>query len=174
MFKKIIFILLGVIAALIIGFVAIGYVKPEYRGSVSVTVNAPVSKTFAVFNDTANMHKWMNNFKSINNISGAKNEVGSKWAITYNENGRDLVITETITAYEPEKLFAFDMEDEFAKFQIEIHFEEVNGQTVIKQTSKGAGKNIPARSMIALVSGSIEKQQQEMYNKLKTLVESSQ
>jgi len=173
MFKKIIFILLGIIAAAIIGFIVIGFVKPTYEGTVTVTVNAPVSKTFAVFNDTTNMSKWMNTFKSIKNISGEKNEVGSKWELRYDENGRELVINETVTAFEQDKLFAFDMEDEFAKFHVEIRFEEVNGQTIIWQTSTGAGKGMAAKSMIAIMSGGIQKQQQEMYEKLKTLVENS-
>ncbi len=173
MFKKIIFIVLGIIVAVIVGFIVMGVVKPTYEGTVTVTVNAPVSKTFAVFNDTANLRKWMNNFKSIKNISGEENEVGSKWELRYDENGRDLVITETVTAFEQDKLFGFDMEDEFAKFHIDIRFEESNGKTVIWQTSTGAGKGMAAKSMIAIMSGGIEKQQQEMYDKLKTLVENS-
>ena len=99
MFKKIIFILLGIILALIIGFIAIGFIKPTYEGGVSVTVNAPVSTTFEYFNNPDNMAKWMDNFKSIENISGEKNQVGSKWKLVYDENGKDLVMTETVTAF---------------------------------------------------------------------------
>ncbi|MCG3166178.1 MAG: hypothetical protein POELPBGB_01954 [Bacteroidia bacterium] len=173
MLKKIIFILLGIIGALILGFIAIGFIKPTYNGGVTVTVNAPVSTTFAVFNDTANMRKWMDNFKRIENISGAENEVGSKWKLVYDENGRDLVMTETITAFEQDKLFAFNMEDEYFKMDIEIRFEEKDGKTIITQTDKGEGKNLPARSMVAIMGslGLMQKQQQGMYNKLKDLVE---
>jgi uncharacterized membrane protein len=171
MFKKILFILLGIITTLIIGFIAIGFIKPVCKTQTSVTVNAPASKTFAIFNDTANMRVWMDNYKSIKHISGEKNEVGSKWELRFDENGRDMVIMETITAFEQDKLFAFEFEDEFAKFNVEIHFDEANGQTVISQTSTGEGKGMAARSMIAIMSGAIEKQQTGMYNKLKALVE---
>ncbi len=174
MFKKIIFILLGIIATLIIGFIVIGLVKPTCHTACSVTVNAPASKTFEVFNNPENMGKWMDNFISIENISGEKNQIGSKWKMVFNENGRELVITETITAFEQDKLFAFEFEDEFAKFLIQIHFDEVNGQTTISQTSDGEGKGMAAKSMIALMRGVMEKQQIGMYNKLKELVEKTQ
>ena len=171
MLKKIVLIILAVVLVLAIGFAVIGFVKPSFSGKLSVSVNAPVSKTFAVFNNTDNMSKWMNGFKSISNVSGEKNQVGSKWKMNFTENGREMVINETVTAFEPDKHFAFDMDDEFATFHIDIRFEENNGQTIITQTSHGAGKGFIARSMIALMSGSIQKQQTEMYNKLKALVE---
>jgi uncharacterized membrane protein len=176
MLKKIIFILLGIIGTLIIGFVAIGFIKPIYEGGVNVTVNAPVSTTFAYFNNTDNMAKWMDNFKGIENISGEKNQIGSKWKLVYDENGKDLVMTETVTAFEQDKLFAFDMEDEYFKMHIEIRFEEKDGKTIITQIDKGEGKNLPARSMVAIMGtlGLMQKQQQGMYNKLKDLVEKTQ
>lgn len=173
MFKKIIFIVLGVIGALIIGFIVIGFVKPDCHTACSVTVNAPASTAFAVFNDTANMHIWMDNYKRMEHISGEKNQVGSKSKLVIDENGRELAMTETITAFEQDKLFAFDMEDEFADFHVEVRFEEVNGQTIISQTSDGKGKGMAARSLIAIMSGQIEKQQLGMYNKLKTLIENT-
>lgn len=175
MLKKIIFILLGIIGTFIISFIAIGLIKPTYEGGITVTVNAPVSTTFAVFNDTANMRKWMDNFKRIENISGNQNQVGSKWKLVYDENGRDLVMTETVTAFEQDKLFAFDMEDEYYKMHIEIRFEEKDGKTIITQVDKGEGKNIPARSFVAIMGslGLMQKQQQGMYNKLKTLIENT-
>jgi uncharacterized membrane protein len=176
MFKKIIFVLLGIIGALIIGFIAIGFIKPTYEGGVTVTVNAPVSTTFEYFNNTDNMPKWMDNFKSIENISGEKNQVGSKWKLVYDENGKDLVMTETVTAFEQDKLFAFIMEDEYFKMEIEIRFEENDGKTIITQIDKGEGKNLPARSMVAIMGslGLMQKQQQGMYNKLKDQVEKLQ
>ena len=176
MLKKTLLILLGIIAALILGFIAIGFIKPTYEGGVNVTVNAPVSTTFAYFNNTDNMAKWMDNFKGIENISGEKNQVGSKWKLVYDENGSDFVMTETLTAFEQDKLFAFDMEDEYFKMHIEIRFEEKDGKTIITQIDKGEGKNLPARSMVAIMGtlGLMQKQQQGMYNKLKDLVEKTQ
>jgi uncharacterized membrane protein len=173
MVKKIVLVVLAVLVVLIAGFLVIGYLKPVYNGTVSVTVNAPVSKTFAVFNDVDNMGKWMNNFKGIKNISGEKNEVGSKWQMSFDENGRSLLITETVTAFEQDKHFAFNMDDDFASFKVDIRFEEKNGQTIITQTSEGGGKGVISRSLIALMGGRIQKQQVEMYDKLKALVENS-
>src|SRR3990172_2447569 len=170
MFKKILFILLGIIVALLAVFLVIGLVSPTYNDTVSVTVNAPASKTFAVFNNPENMGKWMGSFKSIRNISGAENEPGSKWELIFDENGSDLVMIETVTAFEQDKLFAFEIDDSFAKFNISIRFEENNGQTTITETTQGEGKSLPAKSMIAIVKGRIKKQKQEMYDKLKTLV----
>lgn len=173
MFKKIIFILLGIIVAIIVGFLAMGFLNPTHENSVSVTVNAPVSKSYSVFRNPDNMGKWMDNFKSFKNVSGGDNEVGSKWEIVFDENGRDLVMVETVTAIEHDKLFAFDVEDSFAKFHIEIKFEEVNGQTVITQNTTGAGESIAAKSMMAIMKGQINKQNEKMYNRLKTLIENS-
>ena len=172
MIKKILLALLAIIVVAVVGVLAMGFLKPTYKGTVSVTVNAPAAKTFAVFNNTDNMGKWMNGFKGIENVSGEKNQVGSKWKLHFTENGREMVIDETVTEFEQDKHFGFDMEDAFAKFHVDVRFEEQNGQTVISQTSEGAGKGIIARSMIAIMSGSVQSQQNEMYGKLKTLVES--
>lgn len=171
MLKKTLLIILAIVVVLAVGFIAAGFIKPEYKGTVSVTVNAPVAKTFAVFNNPDNMSKWMDNFIRIENVSGEKNQVGSKWKMHFTENGRELVINETVTDFEQDKHFGFDMEDVFARFHIDIRFEENNGQTIITQTSTGAGNGVMARSMIALMSSQIQKQQQGMYTKLKALAE---
>lgn len=174
MTKKILLALLALIVVAVAGVLAAGFLKPTYKGTVSVTVNAPAAKTFAVFNNPDNMGKWMNGFVKIENASGEKNQVGSKWKMHFTENGREMVIDETVTAFEQDKHFAFDMEDTFAKFHVDIRFEEQNGQTIISQTSEGAGKGMIARSMIAIMSGSIQSRQTEMYGKLKNLIESQQ
>ena len=51
--------------------------------------------------------------------------------------------------------------------------EEKDGKTTITQVDKGEGKNLPARSMVAIMGslGLMQKQQQGMYNKLKDQVE---
>ena len=62
------------------------------------------------------------------------------------------------------------------KSAIDLLLDLKDGKTIITQIDRGEGKNLPARSMVAIMGtlGLMQKQQQGMYNKLKDLVEKTQ
>ena len=74
---------------------------------VSQDINAPLESTWNYTMNPENLPKWIEGLSKIEHKSGEFNSVGSKTAFIYNEGKEDMTMIETITAYEPEKQFAF-------------------------------------------------------------------
>lgn len=160
-----------IILIVVIAFCSLGIIFPDHEYVITTTINAPVEKTFAVFNDTTRMKEWMLNFRSIENISGKPNEPGSKWKLTFFDHGREVVMTETMTAFEPNKVFAFDIENDVIYSRNDIRFVARNNQTDIITSVKYHGNNFFWRSMFVFFKSSIKDAQTGSYNLLKNLVE---
>lgn len=79
---------------------------------VTQDVNAPLDKTWSYTMNPENLPKWIEGLSKIEHLSGYTNAVGGKTAFIYNEGKEDMTMIETITAYEPEKQFAFKGEVE--------------------------------------------------------------
>lgn len=160
-----------VLIILVVVFFLLGVFKPEQEYTFSINVNSPVDKTFAVFNDTTRMREWMPNFQKIENISGSANQTGSKWRIVFHDHGKEIEMTETVTAFENNKLFAFDIENDFIVSHNDIHFDESANQTQITVHAKYKGGNMFSRSLFVLMNSSVKKMQAENFLMLKKIVE---
>ena len=161
-----------IVALLVVVFLAVGLVTPEFSYESKVTVNAPAEFAFEVFMDGSKMKEWISSLESIENISGAEREIGSKWKLTFDENGEKIEILETATAYEPNKRYAFDVETEPFLGNIDIRFTALDSMTTeIKAVSFMSGKNILWKSVLALSKSTIEERSQEQYETLKNVIE---
>lgn len=173
MIKKIALSLIGFTLLLFALFVLYGIMNPSLNHTFEIEINKSVSKVWSEMDDEANLKKWITGFKSIELIQGERNEVGSKYKMVFDENGKDLIMTQTIKEYIPNKTFAFELGDDFAQFTEKINYiptDSVKTKLVIEQ--RGGGKNWFAKSMMAFMRSSIIEQQTAQYQKLKQLIES--
>ncbi len=176
--KKVAIILGLFVGTTLLVFLGIGMFAPDYVETVSVEIDAPLAKTWAIFNDPANMEKWMSTdqmkFESIELISGKENEVGSKYKLVMTDRGNRVEMIETVMAYEFQKRFAFNLKDDFADFNLDISFKEDNGKTIVTEVNSG-GIELPffSKVMVYMFRGMIKAQKEEMYGQLKELVEKS-
>ena len=168
--KALKYIGIGILIA-ISSFFIMGLLHPDGEYTITIVVNAPVEKTFSVFNDTTRMREWMQGMVSMENISGGANEVGSKWKTTFRDHERDIVMTETVTGFKANELFAFNLSNDVMNSDNEIRFAAVGNTTEIKAHTKYRGGNLFWRSMFVFFEGSMKQQQQEMYELLKAVVE---
>lgn len=67
------------------------------RYTCEITIDRPRDQVVALFEDPANMKQWHPTLKSFEPISGQPGEVGSQSRLVYDMNGREMVMTETIT-----------------------------------------------------------------------------
>lgn len=164
----------GILAAIVVIFFLIGVFVPTFTYVSRIEVNAPVEHAWAVFNDESRVGEWMTGFKSIETISGNPNEVGSKFRLVFEEDGKEIVMTETMTAFEPHERFAFDLVNEVMNVNVDIRFASSGGKTEITATSLVDGNNIFWKSLLPLFKSGFEDRSQEMYDKLKTLIETTE
>lgn len=164
--------LLTLILLLSIAFLLIGVFVPRFSYISEVDVDAPVDQAFAIFSNPSWMSEWMEGFKSIENLSGAPNEVGSRWKLVVEQEGERMELIEEVTAYKANELFAFTLDAEPLTSEVEIRFIPLDSTTTkITAVTSVRGKNILWRSLLPMFKSRMREQSQESYDKLKTVIE---
>ena len=153
-------------------FLAIGFLSPSVTYETTVLVDKPVAHSFSVFNNPFNAKKWLPGFVSMRPISGLPNQVGSKYEMVFEENGEEFILQEKMTGFERNKLFAFDMSNEFLVSKVKIIFEEEDGKTRITSFTETIAKNFIFRSLFPFMKSQFQERERESYAKLKRLIES--
>ncbi len=63
-----------------------------------VIIDADRATVWRLFDDAGNLHRWQPTLKSVTHKSGEPGEPDAVAELVYDEKGRDVVLTETITA----------------------------------------------------------------------------
>lgn len=136
-------------------------------------VNAPLEKTFTLFNDTTKMKQWMPGFVSITNISGQPNTVGSKWKLVLEQDGQLFEMTETMTAFKQNEQFAFLLENEVLSNECTISFKPNDNQTEIISDNVVHGNNMLWKSAFFFFKDYFRETGQTTYDNLKKMIETT-
>jgi len=166
--------ILAVIILISAVFLSVGFFNDNVTYETRVEVNKPLKQCFIEFNNPFNLKKWLTGFKSIEHISGLPNHAGSQWKLTFEEDGKEFIMTETVTAFEPNELFAFIIENEMLTTEVEVRFIEEDSKTIITSTNKVVGKNIIMRSTFPFFKSHFQEHAQGNYDKLKKLIEKTE
>lgn len=67
----------------------------KYRSEIEI--NQPIEKVVALFDDPANMDKWMEGLISFEHLSGTAGQPGAKSRLKFKMGKREIEMTETIT-----------------------------------------------------------------------------
>ena len=169
--KLIVSLLLG----LAIAFLLIGVFIPEVEFNSSIDVNAPVDQAFAVYTDESRMGEWLTDFVSIENISGAPLEVGSRWRLVFKgEYGEDIEMIEEVTDYEALRHFGFVLENDDVLVNSHTRFfSDGGGGTRIEGSSSLKGKTWYMRSLLPLFKGQTQQRQDQDFERLRELIETT-
>ncbi len=144
---------------------------PTLTSETRVTINKPREVVWAYFVDQKNLSNWLPNVKSIENISGEPMTAGSKFKITFEEDGREIVMTETMTEVKEKEVFGFILENEVMKANARISFIDKGNQTEVVENNTFEGGNIFWKSLFVLMKSSIAGNSQKAYDKLKAHIE---
>ena len=153
-------------------FISVGFISPTVTYETSILVNKPVGHSFSVFNNPFNTKKWLPGFVRMSVLSGMPNEIGSEYELVFEENGEEFVLHEVMTGFEINKLFAFDMSNEFLTSKVRITFEDEGGKTRIISTTETKAKNFVFRSLFPFMKSEFQSRNDETYANLKRLIES--
>ena len=170
---KTIKIVLIALLSVIVGFVCIGILNSEQEFENQVIVNRPVADCFAVFNNEANMGKWMDNFEQIEKISGNPNEVGSKYKLVFVDGAEEMALFETLTAFKENELFSFDYDNDLITGHVDVHFVAAGSATKIIARSRYSANGFFMQCLFPFFQGTMQQQSQKNYDQLRELIEGS-
>ena len=170
---KIVKLIVSLAAGLFLAFALIGLFVPQVEFNSTIDIGAPVDEVYAVYTDEALMGQWITGFVSIENISGAPLEVGSRWRLVFDdERGGEIEMIEEVTVVEPMQRFAFVSESDDVFMEDEARFfSDGVGGTRIEGTSVLRGRTWYMRSLLPLIKGSIQQRQDEDLERLRELIE---
>lgn len=163
---------LGLIALLVVVFIANGFFKPTISYTSEISVDKPLKEAWAVMNDESKISQWLKGIKNIEHVSGVKGTVGAVTKYTFDDNGQESVVLETIKSIDPNEQITMDFVMEGVMLMdYTIDFNEENGKTHIKSSTTTKGDGVFMRSMVSFMKGMMQSQEDENMNNLYKLIE---
>lgn len=141
------------------------------KHKTEVVIDADRATVWRLFDNADNMTKWQPTLKSFTHRSGTPGEPDTVSDLVYDENGREVVLTETITARREPDFLAGTYESKWGNAVIVNHFEDIgDGRTrwaaYHNHTFKGFMK-----VMALFVARSIRKRSEADMERFKLFVE---
>lgn len=171
MIKKILLGLAGFVILVVVGLLIFGWMNPHVENETTVEINKPRDVVWTYFSDPSKMGEWLPGFKKIETISGNPNEPGSKFRLTFDDQGTEMTMIETNKEVRPPEFMAMNLDHEIMSNDVEISLEERNGKTILTQKEKIVGKNIVWRILFAAMRSSMQERSEEVLTKLKQNIE---
>lgn len=164
-------ILLIIIVLLVLVFFLKGFISPSISYQSEITVDKSVEEAWAVMNDQSKTKEWLKGMTKMEHISGEAGTVGAVTKYTYNDNGTESEIIETMKAVRPNEHVAMDfLLEGVMKMDYRMDMSEKDGKTVIKSSTTTEGIGTIMRSMVSFMKGAMQKQEDENMNNLKKLI----
>ncbi|MCB1023558.1 MAG: SRPBCC family protein [Acidobacteria bacterium] len=169
--KRILLALVVLLILAAVGFIAIGLIFPKITYKSEVVINKPVDKVWEYYVDEGKMAERIDGFLKIEPISGSRNKPGDKSRLSFDRDGHQIVMTETITEYKEQKTFAFRLENEVITDDARVTFKAAEGKTIVSQEDTIVGGNILWRSLFAVLRSSMKSNVEKLLLNLKTNLE---
>ena len=163
--------ILGIIAVLVIIFFALGLIKPEISYDCEIVVDKPISESWAVTQDEEKLKDWLPTIQKIEHISGTPGTVGAVSDVHFDNDGQMMTIRETITDLVPEKSISMTYTSDFMNMDYTLNMADENGKTKIYTSTTTEGNGMISKSMMVLIAGSIEAQEETNLANLKRTIE---
>jgi carbon monoxide dehydrogenase subunit G len=163
--------ILGSLALLVVGFLALGFIKPTLSYDCEINVDKPQAESWAVMQDPEKLPEWLIGFQKIEHVSGTPGTVGAVSDMYFNHNGEQMVIQETITNIIPDESISLSYTSDFMNMNYRLAMTSANGKTQINSSTTTAGNGIISRSIMALMANSIREQEETNLANLKKAIE---
>lgn len=163
--------ILGIIVVLLLIVLIRGFLTPSISYDSQITVNKSIEESWAVMNDASKIDQWLKGITKMEHVSGTKGAVGAVTNYTFNDNGQESLITETITAISPNEYVTMDFVMEgVMDMNYRMDFSESGGSTTVKSSTTVKGIGILMQSMIPFMKGTMQEQEDENMNNLKVVI----
>ena len=124
-------IILGIIIALSVVFLATGLVIKESSYSATVKVEEPIDDVFTMFNDISLIQNWIPEIKSIDTIQFNPGITGSRFKMVVDNQGKEVNMEEKVLAFIDNEKVTLYFDAEGMLKTDEYIFTKENGTTVI-------------------------------------------
>ncbi len=142
MVKKIVLALLLFAVVAVVVFFAPGFLAGDFENETKIIVNEKRDVVWAKFQDASKMGKWLENFKGIETIEEKPGKIGSKYRLRFDNNGSEIVMTETMTAFKESERFGFVLENEVMHSEVDVKLIDKGLVTEFVQKEKFHGQNV--------------------------------
>lgn len=170
---KFLLIILGVIFLLVIAYLSIGVISPEVKYATTLEIDKPIEETFALLMDESLMKKWLPGFQKMEIVEEKPGKVGSTYLLHFRVKGRTIPVIEEITAYEPNRRFAFNLVHAIASAHVEIRFTENGESTGITASTSVSGNSLLWKPLLPLFKSNLNDQNRAAYLKLEKALEAA-
>jgi carbon monoxide dehydrogenase subunit G len=162
---------IGIIAILLIGFLALGFIKPNVNYECEILVDKNSNESWEVLQDVEKLPEWLQGFQKIEHISGTPGEVGAVSMVYFDYEGESMSIKETITNVVPNESISMLYESEFMNMEYKLSFTSINKTTKIITITTAEGNGIISKSILALMGSTLKHQEEENLINLKKAIE---
>lgn len=141
------------------------------KHKVEIFIDADVATVWRMFDDPDNMAKWQPALRSFTHKSGVPGQPDAVSELVYDENGKDVMMTETITARREKSFLGATYESDWGKVVVFNHFEETDeGRTRWTSNLNYSFKGF-MKIMALFMHNSIRGRSDRDMNRFKLLVE---
>jgi len=163
--------LLKILAVIISLFFLSGLLFSKISYTTSQTINLPVDKTFALFNDGSQMKEWMVGLQSFKTIEEKPGVVGSRYQIVLDAQDTFTKMEELVTSYKENEKKSLKIESIEMIKQDNYIFQDVDNQTLIQNESTIEGKTYFLKCLYASFYIMMKRTDQEILDSFKTFAE---
>ncbi len=167
---KILKYILGFIGILLLIFFVRGLLTPSISYEAEIEVNKSAAESWSVMSDEEYLPEWLEGYIRSELVSGTANTIGAVSNIYVEDNGKEMVMKETMTGIELYKLMAMHFSIDFMEMDYEMMFEEANGKTKIKTKTTTMGNGLFAKSLMPFIKGTMVTQEVNNLNALQRII----
>lgn len=164
--------IIGIIALLILLFIGKGFLSPSISYNSEVLVDKPIKEAWAVMSDESKISQWLKGITNVEYVSGEKGTAGAVTRYTFNQDGQESTVLETIKSIKPNEQITMDFEMEgVMNMDYKVDFTDKGGKTHIKSSTTTTGEGMFMRSMVSFMTSAMQTQEDENMNNLKKVIE---
>jgi len=136
-----------------------------------IEIDRPLKDVYAAFNNPDNLPRWISGLQRTEPISGTPGQVGARTRQIYLERGRTVELIETITAHEPMKRFAGEIDGQGVNCAIHVEFADRGRSTLVVARCDVRSRSFMLSLMLPFIKSSIRKRQGNDFERFKSLLE---
>lgn len=169
--KKVALYLLGIVLLLVVGFLAIGFFVPTVEYTTTIEINKPREFTWKILRERKD---WVYGFKSLDQISGQPDEIGSRAKLSVVRDGTEYTFESELIDIKPPEFAETKLDNDLLVHNARVQLSEVDGKTKIVSTEKITGKNPFLRSLFVFFKGRFTEVSKKNFEGLKQVVETGE